>query len=85
MIAPRLSIARWTGASLRRERWGVCTKNSVRIGLVTEPPTVSDMVALLCFLLMLFASPLKSKCRLEAENAALRYQLAMLRRKVRKR
>src|SRR5882762_6047111 len=41
------------------------------------------MVALLCFLLSLFASPFKSKGRLEAENAALRYQLAVLRRKVR--
>jgi transposase InsO family protein len=41
------------------------------------------MVALLCFLLALFTSPFKSKSRLEAENAALRYQLAVLRRKVR--
>ncbi len=41
------------------------------------------MIALLCFLLTLFASPLKSRNRLEAENAALRYQLIVLRRKVR--
>jgi transposase InsO family protein len=41
------------------------------------------MIALLCFLLTLFASPLKSRGRLEAENAALRYQLIILRRKVR--
>ena len=41
------------------------------------------MVALLCFLLALFASPLKSKSRLEAENAVLRLQLTVLRRKVR--
>ena len=41
------------------------------------------MVALLCFLLALFTSPFKSKTRLEAENAALRHQLAVLRRKVR--
>ena len=41
------------------------------------------MVALLCFLVTLFASPLKSKGRLEAENAALRHQLNVLRRKVR--
>jgi hypothetical protein len=41
------------------------------------------MVALLCFLLALFASPFKSKSRLEAENAALRHQLTVLRRKVR--
>ena len=32
---------------------------------------------------MLFASPFKSKSRLEAENAVLRLQLAVLRRKVR--
>jgi hypothetical protein len=41
------------------------------------------MIALLCFLLTLFASPFKSKSRLEAENAALRHQLIVLRRKTR--
>src|SRR6266581_4914044 len=41
------------------------------------------MIALLCFFLTLFASPFKSKSRLEAENAALRHQLIMLRRRVR--
>lgn len=41
------------------------------------------MIPLLCFLLALFASPFKSKSRLEAENAALRHQLAVLRRMVR--
>jgi transposase InsO family protein len=41
------------------------------------------MVALLCFFLTLFASPFKSKSRLEAENAALRHQLTVLQRKVR--
>ena len=41
------------------------------------------MVALLGFLLTLFASPFRSKSRLEAENAALRHQLTVLRRKVR--
>jgi transposase InsO family protein len=41
------------------------------------------MVALLCFLLALFTAPFKSKSRLEAENAVLRRQLIMLRRKVR--
>jgi len=40
------------------------------------------MIAMLWFLLTLFASPLKSKSHLEAENAALRYQLIVLRRKV---
>jgi hypothetical protein len=41
------------------------------------------MIALLCFFLALLASLFKSKSRLEAENAALRHQLIVLRRKVR--
>jgi transposase InsO family protein len=41
------------------------------------------MVALICFVLTVLASPFKSKSRLEAENAALRHQLIVLRRKVR--
>jgi hypothetical protein len=41
------------------------------------------MIALFCLCLSLFASPLKSKSRLEAENAALRYQLIVLKRRVR--
>jgi len=40
------------------------------------------MVALIHFVLLLLASPFKSKRRLEAENAALRQQLNVLRRKV---
>jgi hypothetical protein len=40
------------------------------------------MIALLYFILAVVVSPLKSKSRLEAENAALRYQLIVLRRKV---
>jgi hypothetical protein len=40
------------------------------------------MIALLCFVLAVLASPFKSKSRLEAENAALRRQLVVLRRKV---
>src|SRR5471030_2181750 len=41
------------------------------------------MVALLGFFLGILASPFKSKSRLEAENAALRHQLVVLRRKLR--
>jgi hypothetical protein len=41
------------------------------------------MVALLYFILAILASPFKSKSRLEAENAALRHQLIVLRRKLR--
>jgi hypothetical protein len=41
------------------------------------------MIALICFVLAVLALPFKSKGRLEAENAALRHQLIVLRRKVR--
>ena len=41
------------------------------------------MIALFCLLLTLLVSPFKSKSRLEAENATLRRQLIVLRRKVR--
>jgi transposase InsO family protein len=40
------------------------------------------MFSLFCFLLGGLASPFKSKIRLEAENAVLRHQLIVLRRKV---
>ena len=36
----------------------------------------------LCFVVAVLASPFKSKIRLEAENAALRHQLVVLRRKL---
>jgi len=39
------------------------------------------MIGLLCFVLAILASPFKSKLRLEAENAALRHQLIVLRRR----
>src|ERR1700687_5392414 len=41
------------------------------------------MIALICFVLALLASPFKSNSRLEAENAVLRHQLIVLRRRVR--
>src|ERR1019366_4163621 len=41
------------------------------------------MIGLLCFVLAVLASPFKSKMRLEAENAVLRHQLIILRRKLR--
>ena len=40
------------------------------------------MIALLGFVLAVLASPFKSKSRLEAENAVLRHQLIILRRKM---
>jgi hypothetical protein len=41
------------------------------------------MIGLLCFVLAVLASPFKSQSRLEAENAVLRHQLIVLRRKLR--
>jgi hypothetical protein len=40
------------------------------------------MIGLLCFVLAVLASPFKSKLRLEAENAVLRHQLIILRRRL---
>jgi hypothetical protein len=40
------------------------------------------MIGLLCFALAVLASPFKSKLRLEAENAALRHQLNVVRRRL---
>src|SRR5713101_2044418 len=41
------------------------------------------MIGLLCFVLAVLASPFKSKLRLEAENAVLRHQLIVLKRRLR--
>src|SRR5712664_80253 len=40
------------------------------------------MIGLFCFVLAVLASPFKSKLRLEAENAVLRHQLNVLRRRL---
>jgi hypothetical protein len=40
------------------------------------------MIGLLCFVVAVLASAFKSKIRLEAENATLRHQLVVLRRKM---
>src|ERR1700741_1770989 len=40
------------------------------------------MIGLLCFVLAVLASPFKSKLRLEPENAVLRHQLIVLRRRL---
>ena len=41
------------------------------------------MIALMCFVLAVLVTPFKSRSRLEAENAVLRRQLIVLRRKQR--
>jgi hypothetical protein len=43
------------------------------------------MIGLFCSVLAVLASPFKSKLRLEAENAVLRHQLNVLRRKLHRR
>jgi hypothetical protein len=40
------------------------------------------MIGILCFVLAVLASPFKSKLRLEAENAVLRHQLNVVRRRL---
>src|SRR6202795_382366 len=40
------------------------------------------MIGLLCFVLAVLASPFKSKVRLQAENAVLRHQLIVVRRRL---
>src|SRR5258708_12153357 len=40
------------------------------------------MIGLLCFVMAVLASPFESKVRLEAENAVLRHQLIVLRRRL---
>src|SRR5215471_18647642 len=40
------------------------------------------MIRLLCFVLAVLAAPIKSKMKLEAENAVLRHQLTVLRRRL---
>src|SRR6266436_10087992 len=63
---------------------GFCVPRTPSL-LIKRPDrlTSAAMIALLCFFLTLFASRFKSKSRLEAENAVLRRQLIILRRKVR--
>ena len=63
---------------------GGCVCQKLRpFDLVKESRTSAAMVALLFFLSRLLVSPLRSISRLEAENAALRRQLIVLRRQVR--
>ena len=61
----------------------VCIENLVRIELVMESRHAWGMIALIFLALNLLAALVKSKSRLEAENAALRQPLMVLQRKVR--
>jgi hypothetical protein len=57
---------------------GACTENLIRVDDVTR---VDGMIGLLCYVWAVLASSFKSKLRLEAENAVLRHQLIILRRR----
>jgi hypothetical protein len=46
-----------------------------------ESPKLAD-IGLFCFVLAVLAPPFKSKLRLQAENAVLRHQLIVLRRRL---
>jgi hypothetical protein len=61
----------------------VCTENLIPVRADRIIYYRSEMIALMCFSLRLFTLPLKSKIRLEAENAILRHQLIVLERKIR--
>jgi hypothetical protein len=61
----------------------VCTENADRLDLEEELLTSATMVALIFLLVNLVGSLVRSKSRVEAENAALRHQLTVLQRKVR--
>jgi hypothetical protein len=59
----------------------VCTENLIRVDDVMESPKLGGMIGLFYFALAALASPFKSKLRLQAENAVLRHQLIVLRRR----
>jgi hypothetical protein len=56
-----------------------CTENLIRVDDVMESPKLAKSSGV-CFVLAVMVSPFNSKSRLEAENAALRHQLIVLRR-----
>ena len=59
----------------------MCTENPIRVNNATESTSCrNDWAAL--FALAVLASPFKSRLRLQAENAVLRHQLNVLRRRL---
>jgi hypothetical protein len=60
----------------------LCTENLIRGDDVIESPKLAEMIGLLCFALAVLTSPFKSKLRLGAENAVLRHQLIVSRRRL---
>ena len=60
---------------------GVCAENHIRVYQVTESAKLAQWWPLICFVLAALASPFESKSRLEAENAVLRHQPIVLRRR----
>ena len=81
---PSFSSSPWMRGAPHKGFSLLCVPTTPSV-LITRPNrlTSAAMIALFCLCLSLFASPIKSKSRLEAENAALRYQLIVLKRRVR--
>ena len=67
------------GEHLPNHLQAVCAENLVRIDRGADPVILSLMIALIGLLFAMLVSPFKSRSRLEAENAALRQQLIVLR------
>ena len=59
----------------------MCTENFIRVDDAPESPKLAELSGS-CFVVAVLASPFKSKIRLEAEDATLRHQLIVLRRKL---
>jgi hypothetical protein len=65
--------------------WTLCVPRTASALIRGTPNGQPALIALLCFVLEVLAAPFKSKSRLEAENAALRHQMVVLRRMVHRR
>jgi hypothetical protein len=68
---------------ISRIRQAACTETSPLLAPDRIIHHRTEMIALMCLCLRLLSLPLKSKIRLEAENAILRHQLIALERKIR--
>jgi hypothetical protein len=79
VIAERRVRAEQSASARLALRSAVFSENLIRFDDAMESP----MIGLLWFVQAMLASPFKSKMRLEAENALLRHQLIVLRRRLR--